>query len=135
MNNIHAKIIAYIVITLFVMSCSLDNRTYSFDKKFIVAEMSIKNGYTRNKFHTPTVYHTILFSRIIDTTSYMEIEITPSIYSNLHPKDEVSIDYVMGSKGGGDKNVMTKFVIRNNTTGYIDSITNRCCITAQWITK
>ncbi len=128
------KITLTLIIACILTSCSFDNREYFNNQVFTVASIGIENGFTRNKFHTPTVYHTVLFRSIKDTTTFMEVEVSPNIYYNVKKDDVVSIDYVLGSKGGGSKHSISKITVRNQTTGFSDSITNHCCIQYHWIT-
>lgn len=70
-----------------------DDQFY-FNKKGIIIGIGKDEGYSRDKFHTPTIFHTLLIQDIKDTTLFCEWETTREKYYNYHIDDTVKFDFI-----------------------------------------
>lgn len=81
----------------------IENREPKTDKHYInlkgkIVSMGEESGKTRDKFHTPTQFHTLLIQNSEDTTLYMEWETTSEKYYNYYIGDTVNFDYISKSR-------------------------------------
>ncbi len=65
-----------------------------FKKYCIVVKVGQESGLSDNRFHTPTVSHTILVRDLNDSTLFMEWKTTKEKYYNYNIGDTIFFDYI-----------------------------------------
>ena len=70
-----------------------DDRFFLAEKGIIVS-MGSEDGLTEDKFHNPTLFHTLLIRSVRDTTLFVEWSVSKEKYYNYHVRDTVKFDYI-----------------------------------------
>lgn len=70
-----------------------DDRFFLAEKGIIVS-MGSEDGLTEDKFHNPTLFHTLLIRSARDTTLFVEWSVSKEKYYNYHVGDSVKFDYI-----------------------------------------
>ena len=82
----------------------------------VVVKVGNEDGFTFDKFHTPTQYHTLLLRDTKDSTKFCELSISPERYYNTHINDTIIINYKVNKAEGTH---CTYF--KNTTASYVDN--------------
>lgn len=64
------------------------------NKTAVIVSMGQEDGTTKDKFHKPTIFHTLLIRDVQDTTLFAEWNTTQEKYYNYQVGDTVHFDYI-----------------------------------------
>lgn len=67
---------------------------FYFNKKGVIVQMGDEKGHTHDKFHRPTIFHSLLIRDLKDTTLFIEWSTSKEKYYNYQIGDTVKFDYI-----------------------------------------
>jgi hypothetical protein len=73
---------------------SISDERYYINQSGVIVSMGSEDGETNDKFHRPTVFHTILIQHAQDSTLFVEWSVSKEKYYNYHVGDSVKFDYI-----------------------------------------
>ncbi len=112
--------ISSIIVIAMVISIFVFSKTTTYSITAVVEGVGQEDGFSHNKFHTPTQYHTLLIRDITDSTKLCELSVSQERYYNTLVGDSINIKYII-NRASGDKltlyeNKTAKGVIIYNIT-------------------
>jgi chromatin segregation and condensation protein Rec8/ScpA/Scc1 (kleisin family) len=94
-HNIALLIIGLLMTACFLQDCHRTDANKIYNKKFKIVRIAHEDGYTKDKFHTPTEYRILLAQYTEDTTKYIEWEVkSAEQFYNYHVGDMLHFDFI-----------------------------------------